>query len=54
MLFGTPAEEGEGGKIEMLRRGAFKQCHSVIMVHPGNQNVMLPTYLALQVCTIVA
>jgi amidohydrolase len=38
-VFGTPAEEGGGGKIEMLDRGAFAGVHAAAMVHPGPVDV---------------
>ena len=34
-VFGTPAEEGGGGKILMLDRGAFQGVHAAMMVHPA-------------------
>jgi amidohydrolase len=34
-VFGTPAEEGGGGKILMLERGAFDDVHAAMMVHPS-------------------
>lgn len=34
-LFGTPAEEGGGGKIEMLEKGAFDGLDLAMMAHPG-------------------
>jgi amidohydrolase len=34
-VFGTPAEEGGGGKIVMLEQGAFAGVHAAMMVHPG-------------------
>jgi amidohydrolase len=33
-VLGTPAEEGGGGKILMLQRGAFAGVHAAMMVHP--------------------
>jgi amidohydrolase len=33
-VLGTPAEEGGGGKILMLDRGAFEGVHFAMMVHP--------------------
>lgn len=33
-LIGSPAEEGGGGKIELLKRGAFKDVDVSLMVHP--------------------
>ncbi|OIH82615.1 peptidase M20 [Arthrobacter sp. UCD-GKA] len=34
-LYGTPAEEGGGGKIEMLKKGAFVGLDLAMMVHPS-------------------
>ncbi|MHA7225672.1 M20 family metallopeptidase [Glutamicibacter soli] len=34
-LYGTPAEEGGGGKIELLKRGAFAGLDLAMMAHPG-------------------
>jgi amidohydrolase len=34
LVLGTPAEEGGGGKIMMLERGAFDGVHAAMMVHP--------------------
>jgi amidohydrolase len=33
-FLGTPAEEGGGGKVLMLDRGAFAGVHAAMMVHP--------------------
>jgi amidohydrolase len=33
-ILGTPAEEGGGGKILMLDRGAFRGVHAAMMIHP--------------------
>jgi amidohydrolase len=38
-VLGTPAEEGGGGKIEMLERGGFNGQHAAAMVHPGPADV---------------
>ncbi|ODV82938.1 hypothetical protein CANARDRAFT_25433 [[Candida] arabinofermentans NRRL YB-2248] len=35
-LFGTPAEEGGGGKIKMLNAGAYENVDCSLMAHPGN------------------
>ncbi len=37
-FYGTPAEEGGGGKIYMARAGAFNDCDVVLAWHPGNSN----------------
>lgn len=39
-VFGTPAEEGGGGKIEMLERGAFDGLDFAMMVHPAPVDVV--------------
>ncbi len=33
-ILGTPAEEGGGGKVFMLDRGAFEGVHAAMMIHP--------------------
>lgn len=38
-LYGTPAEEGGGGKIEMLDRGAFAGVELAMMAHPAPVDV---------------
>jgi amidohydrolase len=38
-LMGTPAEEGAGGKLELLDRGAFDDAHLALMSHPGPVDV---------------
>ena len=35
VALGTPAEEGGGGKIELLRRHAFDGAEAALLVHPG-------------------
>lgn len=38
-IYGTPAEEGGGGKIEMLERGAFEGLDLAMMAHPAPVDV---------------
>jgi amidohydrolase len=38
-VYGTPAEEGGGGKIEMLKRGAFAGLDLAMMAHPAPVDV---------------
>ena len=38
-VYGTPAEEGGGGKIEMLERGAFAGLDLAMMAHPAPVDV---------------
>lgn len=37
-LFGTPAEEGGGGKVFMVRDGLFDDVDAVLSWHPSNNN----------------
>ncbi|WP_164234460.1 amidohydrolase [Microbacterium hydrocarbonoxydans] len=38
-IYGTPAEEGGGGKIELIDRGAFTDLDLAMMVHPAPVDV---------------
>src|SRR5699024_283015 len=46
-VFGTPAEEGGGGKIDLLGRGAFEGLDLAMMVHPGPVDVARASPLAV-------
>ena len=37
-FFGTPAEEGGGGKVYMIRAGLFRDVDAVVGWHPGDLN----------------
>ena len=37
-FYGTPAEEGGGGKLYMVRAGAFQDVDAVLSWHPGDAN----------------
>jgi aminobenzoyl-glutamate utilization protein B len=41
-LFGTPAEEGGGAKVYMVRDGLFKDVDAVLHWHPSNKNDASP------------
>jgi amidohydrolase len=47
-VLGTPAEENGGGKIIMLKRGAFAGVHAAMMVHPAPLDIVEPATLAFQ------
>lgn len=38
VLFGTPAEEGGGGKVKMAEAGCLNGIDAVVMTHPGAKN----------------
>ncbi len=46
-IVGTPAEEGGGGKVLMLRDGAFDGVDAAVMVHPADHD--LPTMAAIAI-----
>lgn len=39
-VFGTPAEEGGGGKIIMLEKGVFDGLDTAMILHPANETVV--------------
>ena len=47
-VFGTPAEEGGGGKILMARRGAFDGVDAALMVHPADADLLTMSTIAIQ------
>jgi amidohydrolase len=47
LVLGTPAEEGGGGKILMLARGAFEGVHAAMMVHPWPEERLAGRCLAV-------
>jgi len=46
-VIGTPAEEGGGGKVLMLERGAFAGVHAAMMVHPTPNEDLYPRVTAV-------
>ncbi len=47
-VMGTPAEEMYGGKVYMIKKGAFKGMDAVMMVHPAGLNTATTKFLALE------
>lgn len=47
VVYGTPAEEGLGGKCELLERGAFTELDLALMAHPAPQDDPEPAALAV-------
>ncbi len=39
-VIGTPAEEGLGGKIDMVKAGAFSEIDAAMIVHPNSLNIL--------------
>ena len=46
VVLGTPAEEGGGGKVLMLQRGAFEGIDAALMFHPSNATLTMRASLA--------
>ena len=50
-VYGTPAEEGGGGKILMVEQGAFDGVHLAMMVHPSPmESDVFPTLASSKCC----
>ncbi len=45
-VLGTPAEEGGGGKVDLINAGAFEDAAASMMVHPGPDNQLDPSFQA--------
>ena len=45
-VLGTPAEEGGGGKVAEIEAGAFEDAAASMMVHPGPDNTLDPSFQA--------
>ncbi len=46
MVIGTPAEEGFGGKIDMVNAGVFNNIDVAMLVHPNTRNMPTEEFLA--------
>ena len=47
VVLGTPAEETSGGKIDLIKAGAFDLVDFAMMVHPSNETVAYTRALAM-------
>ena len=47
-VMGTPGEESGGGKVYMVKGGAFKGVDAAMMIHPAGLNTATTKFLALQ------
>jgi amidohydrolase len=48
VVLGTPAEEGGGGKVYMIERGAFDGADAALMVHPAGRDLTDMTTVAIE------
>ncbi|XP_067676735.1 xaa-Arg dipeptidase-like [Haliotis asinina] len=51
-VLGTPAEEGGGGKVDLIRAGAFSDVDVAMMAHPSQCNLPRPVMVAMNQATI--
>src|SRR6478609_1962677 len=52
-ILGTPAEEGGGGKVHMLERGALEGVDAALMVHPADVELRWMTTIAIHRLEVV-
>ncbi len=45
-VLGTPAEEGGGGKVDLINAGAFEDAAASMMIHPGPSDQLDPSFQA--------
>ncbi len=45
-VLGTPAEEGGGGKVELINAGAFEDAAASMMIHPSPTDMLDPSFQA--------
>src|SRR5690606_29000038 len=48
LVLGTPAEEGGGGKIDLIRAGALDGVDAALMVHPAGAELTRMVTIAVQ------
>ncbi len=45
-VLGTPAEEGAGGKVDLIEAGAFEDAAASMMIHPSPSDLLDPSFQA--------
>lgn len=53
IVYGTPAEEADRGKVEMLREGVFDEVDFCMMSHPTSYEIPVPMWLALSELQVI-
>lgn len=51
-VLGTPAEEGGGGKVELINAGAFTDAAASMMIHPSPTDKLDPSFQARESFTV--
>jgi amidohydrolase len=52
LVMGTPGEEGKGGKVYLVERGAFDTVDFALMMHPSTESIIGRAALAAQGVTV--
>jgi amidohydrolase len=52
LILGTPAEEGGGGKVNLIDGGSFEGVDAALMVHPAEADLMAMNVIAVQQCEV--
>jgi amidohydrolase len=52
VVLGSPAEEGGGGKILMIERGAFDDVDVALLLHPSPRDGVRPALTGVRRCTV--
>ncbi len=47
LVIGSPAEEGGGGKVNMIERGAYPRVDAALMIHPSNKTRVVARMYAI-------
>lgn len=51
-VLGTPAEEGAGGKVDLIEAGAFEDAAASMMIHPSPHDLLDPSFQARSSFTV--
>jgi amidohydrolase len=51
-VLGTPAEEGAGGKVDLIDAGAFEDAAASMMIHPSPHDMLDPSFQARSSYTV--
>jgi len=46
-ILGTPAEEAFGGKVDLIKAGAYEGAAAAMMIHPATKDLVDPEFLAV-------
>uniref|UniRef100_A0A131XVD3 Peptidase M20 domain-containing protein 2 n=4 Tax=Ixodes ricinus TaxID=34613 RepID=A0A131XVD3_IXORI len=52
IVLGTPAEESGGGKVDLIKAGAFEDIDVAMMVHPSRSNELVPLFIGVGHLTV--